>query len=377
MTSKERLLTAWSFKEADRVPIELQISPSAYEYPEASNIVAFIDSEADNFLHAPGGDFGFFGLKCTYHEEIIEDIPNQYKRIRRSYNTAVGEFDAITKHNYDEIIPTDFHWERRYIHTLEDMERLTAAPREKIPLRKDEFVRAVTTIGDRGVPLVGILHPLGYLVRHANMEEVYGWLLTDSKLMHQFLETTNTQIAAAVEAMSAAGIGPYFFVCAHEMLIPPWMGMRQFDEFVFPYDKMVNDAIRRHGGRLRIHCHGNCMDYLERFWEMGVDAIEPLEAPPLGNVDLVEAKKRIGDRMLLSGNIPSHDFVRMTRDEVRTSVKQTLSAAARGGGFTLRTVGGHAATNSVKSKAQMLKIFDNIEAYIEAGLEFGSYPIKL
>ena len=84
------------------------------------------------------------------------------------------------------------------------------------------------------------------------------------------------------------------------------------------------------------------MDFLERMSEMGIDAIEPLEAPPLGDVNLARAKEQVGDRMLLSGNIPSERFPMMTREEVRQSVKEAIRQGAPGGGFTLRTTSAQA-----------------------------------
>jgi len=377
MDSESRLLTAWSLREPDRVPIEIQLAPAAHEFPQAERILEFIENEADNFFHLRPADWGFCGLKTSYHEEVIEDVPGDFRRIKRVHITAAGEFYAITKHNYNTLSPNDFYWERRYIHTLEEMRRLAEAPRASIPLDKETFDAEIHDIGNRGLYLVGLLHSLGYLVRNANLQEVYGWFLTEPEIMHRFLERANGQVAETIEAMGRAGIGPYFTVTAHEMLIPPWMGPRMFQEFVFPYDKMVNDTIHRIGGRLRIHCHGNCMAYLERFSEMGVDAIEPLERPPFGDVDLREAKRLVGDRMLLSGNIPSQSFLFMSREQVRQSVKEAISAAAAGGGFTLRPAAGSAGTNSVQDAEQMIKYLDNIEAYIEAGLEFGTYPISV
>ena len=239
------------------------------------------------------------------------------------------------------------------------------------------FQKGVAKTGDRGVPLVGLLHPLGRLVREANLTEVYGWFLTMPDVMHRFLENTNRQVAETVARMGKLGIGPLFSVTAHEMLTPPWMGHKQFDEWVFPYDKSVNDAIHRIGGKLRIHCHGNCMTFLEQFSEMGVDAIEPLEHPPFGDVNLAEAKRLVGDRMMLSGNVASQNFLYMSREEVRQEVRSAIGAAARGGGFSLRPAAGSAGTNSVQDPDQMRKFLDNIDAFIQAGLEFGHYPITI
>lgn len=374
MDSRTRLLTAWSSREPDRVPIELQISPEARQWPEAQRIVDFIDSDADNFGGAPGADWGFFGLQTSYHEDVLEDVPGEFKRVKRVHETPAGEFYAITQHFHDEMI-ADYHWQRRFIATLEEMERLADAPRDVCPIFKDRHDAAVARIGDRAVPLVGVSHPLGSLVRSANLEEVYSWFGSEPALMHRFLQATNRQVADTVQLMADAGIGPHYSVCAHEMLIPPWLGHRMFDEFVFPYDKAVNDVIHQHGGRVRAHCHGNCMDFLVKMSAMGIDAIEPLEPVPFGDVDLAEAKRRVGDRMLLSGNVPSQSFLSMSREDVREWIRGALRDGAPGGGFTLRTTGGHAATNSVKNRDQMLKIFGNIEAYIDAALEFGQYPL--
>jgi hypothetical protein len=373
MNSRERLLTAWSGLEPDRVPIELRLSPSALEFSRGQEIQRFVSEEADNFFGIGAVDWGFLGLPTQYTEEVIEDAPGDFLRKRRVHRTQVGEFYAITRHRYGELNATDFHWERRFIHTLDDMQRLAAAPREALPVDAGAFQRAVDDIGSRGAPLVGLLHPLGRLVRQATIEHVYGWLAAEPDLIHQFLERANDQVAQTVQSMSAAGVGPFYSVTAHEMLIPPWMSPRMFDEFVFQYDKRVNDTIHGCGGRLRAHCHDKVSTFLVQMSAMGIDALEPLEPPPFGDTDLRQAKRLVGDRMLLSGNIPSQNFILMSNEDVRQCVRQAMEAAAPGGGYTLRTTGGTAGTNAVKTPEQMETLLERIQAYIDAGLEFGRY----
>ena len=167
-----------------------------------------------------------------------------------------------------------------------------------------------------------------------------------------------------------------FAITAHEMLIPPWMGHNLFDEFVMSYDKEVNAIIHSRGGRVRAHCHGNCMEFLEKFAAMGIDSTEPLEGPPAGDVDLAEAKRRVGDRMMLSGNIVSQNFIRATPDEVRDEVREAIRAAAPGGGFSLRATGGLAGTQVTMTDQELDRVIANCEAYLLAGLEFGQYPIR-
>jgi len=367
--------TAWSFREPDRIPIELRLSALAGEQPEARRLVEFAREEADNFLGVGGFDWGFFGLDSEYREEELEGVPGEFKRMKRIHSTCVGEFYAVTRHKYAELNAADYHWERRYVHTIEELERLGKARRGLRPFDRAAYDEGCVKNGDRGISATPLFHPLGRLVRWANMEEVYIWMKTEKKIFHKFLESLNRQVADSVLSLEGEGIRPVFMVTAHEMLIPPWMGMDAFEELVFPYDKAVNDAVHGIGGRVRAHCHGNSGGYLERFAEMGIDALEPLEPPPYGDNDLADAKGRVGDRMLLSGNIVSQDFLRSSNEQVRESVRNAIRAAGPGGGYTLRCTGGNCGTGGTKDLEQLRGFLEKIEVYLDAALEFGEYPI--
>ena len=372
MDSLTRLETAWSFREPDRVPIELTISSLAREQPEARRLAEFVDREADNFLYAPGFDWGFLGLDGQWSDEVIEEVPGAFKRIRHTVATPVGVFEAVTRHSHGELDPGDFAWERRYIRSLEDLERLAAAPRAPRAFNRAAWEEGVRQNGSRGISGTGVFHPLGSLVRMSTMEEVYGWFVAEPGLMHRFLDATNRQAEASVLSLQGTGLRPVFYTWALEMLTPPWFGRRQFDEFVFPYDKRVNDAIHRVGARHRAHCHGNSGGFLERFADMGIDALEPLEPPPYGDNHLADAKRRVGRRMMLSGNILSQDYLRMSDAEIRDRVRAAIREGAPGGGFSLRCAGGDGSTGSAKDMDQLRSFIHGVGVYLDAALEFGS-----
>ncbi len=372
MTHRERLETAWSFREPDRVPIELNLDRIAREHPAAARLVRLTEEHVDTFFGCGGYDWGFLGWPAVHSERVLEDC-GEYERIERTISTPAGDFVGVIRRPRFPTGIEDYHWERRYIREPADLERLLSVPLEPRAPLVDNFRRVVEDVGERGLVLVSILHPLGTLVRHAEMEEVYSWFRAEPELMHRFLDVTNTYVAGAVEAMLDAGIGPYFSVCAHEMLIPPWMGRALFEEFVFPYDSRIYLQIRARGGRVRAHCHGNCMQFLERFWEMGIDAIEPLEPPPYADCDLAEAKRLVGDRMMLCGNVPSQDWIFRDPEEVEEQVRVAIEAAAPGGGFALRTTGGGAGTGSVRTPEQLQHTIRCCEVYLEAALKYGRY----
>jgi hypothetical protein len=365
-------------EEPDRVPIELQLHPSVREDPRAERLVRLVDEHADNFLGAPSADWGFLGLATRYEEEVKEESRGRCLRMRRTHHTPVGQFTAVTYHPESNPDPNDYHWEKRYIADLDDFRRVAEAPREACAWDGTAYLQRVQDIGGGGLPICALMHPLGNLVRSAQMEEVYSWFRSEPQMVHRYLEAANEQVIATVNAMQdEVGRGIDFISWAHEMLVPPWMGHELFDEFVMPYDRAVYAAVHAGGGRFRAHCHGNPMEFLEKFADMGVDSIEPLEHPPAGNCILSEAKRKVGDRMLLSGNVLSQHFPRVTPGDVRAEVRRAIRDAAAGGGFTLRTSGGHGETGPKdKTAEEQARVIANCTAYMEAALEFGRYPIR-
>jgi hypothetical protein len=366
MTHRERLAAAWDHREPDRIPVSLGVQQEVVNFRDGDKLLR-LAGELDNFSDKWGViTQGFMGVKSEYAEEVIEDRPGEFRKIRRIQKTPAGDFTAITWHPADS---TDYHWEKRYIATLDDLRRLAEAPREPLAWFKDKWVEHLAACGERAYPLCACPHPLGALVRNSTMEEMYGWFVSESELVHRFLAVANGQVETVIRGMSADGIQADYMTYALEMLIPPWMGRRLFDEFVAPYDGAVNAAIHAGGGRMRAHCHGNCGSLLEAIADMGVDAAEPLEKPPRGDVDLAWAKRTVGHRMLLTGNIASESFNTMHPDEVRKEVRLAIATAGKGGGFTLGTSGASTTLELAQTKEEGDRMVANYIAYIEAGLE--------
>lgn len=370
MTHRERIETAWDHREPDRAPVEFPVTAQMRDDPRCERLVRLAEEHADNFVGVSGYDWGFLGHRAERSERVLEDTGG-YERIEWTMHTPAGEFTAVIRRPRFETGIEDYHWEKRYIEEPADLKRVLSVRLQPRPPLSDDFKRAMAAIGDDAVQLISLLHPLGTLVRSANMENAYSWLLTAPELMHRYLRVTNDYVIGAVHAMFDEGIGLNFTSAAHEMFIPPWMGRELFDEFVFPYDREVYAAIHERGGRFRAHCHGNCMGFLERFAEMGVDSVEPLEPPPYADCDLAEAKRLVGDRMLLSGNIPSQAFVFMEPTEVRGLVREAIEVAAPGGGFTLRLTGGGGGRGAERTAEQAERNIRCAEAYLESALEYG------
>ena len=112
---------------------------------------------------------------------------------------------------------------------------------------------------------------------------------------------------------------------------------RLFDAFVAPYDAPIIDALHQTGQRVVYHTCGGMMPFLERIAAMKPDAMETFTPRGMGgDVDLAEAKRRIGDRVCMIGGLDQfHFFTGCTPEQTRAEVRRCFEAAGAGGGFIL------------------------------------------
>jgi uroporphyrinogen decarboxylase len=110
-----------------------------------------------------------------------------------------------------------------------------------------------------------------------------------------------------------------------------------FEKFVAPYDAELIDAAHAAGQRIVYHTCGGMMPILETIADMKPDAMETFTPPSLGgDVDLAEAKQRIGDRVCMIGGFDQfHYFKGTTEKETRAAVRRCFEDAGERGGFIL------------------------------------------
>ena len=368
MTSRERWECVFDGRIPDRVPIELYLNPQAAKDPRTARLRELIQEHVDPFTGwSPG--WKWLGIDASYEEEEIERVPGRYFRMRRVYHTAVGDFEARTYHPIHEL-QDDYHWEEHYVSTPDDLRRLLDAPRPFVEPNVETFLERREQIGDSALLTCSAPHPFGQLCRVTLRDDWYAWLILERDLVHDLLTVMVDQVVAELERLVANGVGPYFTQSGMEMAIDPWMSRDMFEEYIVRHDSRIYDVIRGAGGKTRIHCHGNALEYLERLYEIGVDAIEPCEPPPQANVVMAEAKRRVGDRMILCGNIVSQLFHVTDPDETEQRVREVLRDGMPGGRFALRTTGGHAGTGNLNL---LDKIVAHCERMVETAIEYGKY----
>jgi len=111
-----------------------------------------------------------------------------------------------------------------------------------------------------------------------------------------------------------------------------------YKRFVLPSVTKIAQAIRTAGAFSYVHTCGHISDRLELIAQSETDGIECLDPPPIGNVELKDAKTRVGKKIFLKGNIDSVNvLLRGTVEQIESAVRDCLSVAMAGGGYILST----------------------------------------
>jgi uroporphyrinogen-III decarboxylase len=108
------------------------------------------------------------------------------------------------------------------------------------------------------------------------------------------------------------------------------LGPSAFDELVARFDVPLVETIHRYGGIAYYHNHGSVTRFLPRLAALGIDALDPLEAPPWGDVDLREARRLAGERLCFVGNLDDMEVLEsLPQQESLAIARERLEAGGR------------------------------------------------
>ncbi len=99
-------------------------------------------------------------------------------------------------------------------------------------------------------------------------------------------------------------------------------------EFIFPHFKTVCDELHRYCPDVKIYCHicGNVVPVLDLLVETGVDCIGPLD--PLGGFTVADARRIVGDDVVLMGGIDTQSFVHATPERIKDEARRCIDQGA-------------------------------------------------
>jgi len=113
---------------------------------------------------------------------------------------------------------------------------------------------------------------------------------------------------------------------------------RQYRTFVLPFERAVVDGVKQAYPALPVYTHtcGAIGDRLDLMEETGTDGIDTLDPPPLGTVELADAKARLGQRLFIKGNLdPVATLLAGSAGTCFAAAIERIAAAKAGGGYIL------------------------------------------
>ncbi len=356
MTSKERLLIALSGGQPDHVPVSPDISVMV---PDRLDGRPFYEIHLDGREHngwtsATHGEVyveavKYFGMDGFYMygglkeirpadtPEFVDQIIDRPdgKLVRRICRTSKGDLTEEELYFADE--PP---W--RKVKPIKDLR----ADFEHMQLwmglgdwKWTDDYEDRDVIGDLGVYLgmIPVFQDWWFHYRDGGFEQCFMDFLTETAFMEQVHEFWMAWALANVEAMLKAKSDVVMLGGSSASLSVSSPDI--FRRYELPFIQRASKICRDADIPCHLHICGKSWQLVEIVAaETDVTSMEPLEEPPTGNVDLAEAKRRVGDKLCIKGNINTTEFMLdATPEQVREKCKWAIDAAGTGGGFILST----------------------------------------
>ncbi len=270
-----------------------------------------------------------------FFQEVTTD--DGESRVTRTVLTVAGRtMTQVTKR--DRQINTVWTLEH-LLKDSDDLEAYLTIPDEVFEERVDTspLEAEETALGDRGIVMVDTEDPLCAAAALFNMEDYAVLAFTEPELFHQLLEKMARRIHPRTAEVSRRFPGHLWRIYGPEYASEPYLPPRLFDEYVVRYVEPMIREIHAHGGYARVHCHGRIKNILDLIAGMGADALDPIEPPPQGDMELGEVRQRHGQQLVLFGNLEIADIEMLPTARFAEKVKRALDegTAGEGRGFVL------------------------------------------
>jgi len=222
-------------------------------------------------------------------------------------------------------------------------------------------------LGESGIIMVDTEDPICAAASLFSMEDFTVVAMTEQKLFHRMLEKLSRYIQARTETVAREFPGRLWRIYGPEYATEPYLPPGLFREYVVRYTGPMVEAIQNHGGFARIHCHGRIRAILDYIVGMGATAIDPVEPPPQGDVELEYVRREYGKELVLFGNIEIADIESREPEDFEKIVEKALidGTSGEGKGFVLMP------TSAPYGRNITSRVMKNYETMVRLATRFG------
>lgn len=338
MTSRQRLLTALNREIPDRLPVTIH---HVMPYFLKTYMKGMSDQEFFDYFQLDPIKW-VEAYKPVSHTDCWRIEPQalpdqQYKTIRYNIITPVKTLTMILQSNEQtDWVTEPLIKEKSDIEIISEYASIPICDVDEVNRQADEF-------GERGmvrgtIPGFDIYGQPGCWQDAAVLYGVENLILAtfdDPEWIHTFLNVLRDRKRKYIQSMKGANFDLIELGggSASSTVISPQI----FNDFVAPYDAELIELAHQVGQRVVYHTCGGMMPILEIIADMKPDAMETFTPPAMGgDVDLKEAKRRIGNRVCMIGGFDQFHYLKDCHpDETRSAVRKCFEEAGEGGGYIL------------------------------------------
>lgn len=365
LTSRERILRIFRNEPVDRPALKLWgATPDEWllhpDYRPVHKLAMKTTDLFDN-AYSPFDILRGCNPACGMTETVVDTAKPTLKDRHEVLHTPKGDLHAV--HRYSLAGEPGYTLEH-FVKDAEDLERILSIPWEPHPFSLSTWTQKNARIGDRGIVMLSLDHAAYALHRLTGSETLAFLSVEERSLVEEAISVFSSRIRCHAREAIQAGFRGVFAWVGPELIIPPLLSPRDFDDFVLRYDKPLCDEIHEAGGYVWVHCHGKVSSFLERFIRMGVDVLNPLEPPKNGDILLSEEVARHGSRIGWEGNIEIQDILLDEPGELMEKIKTCVAQGSASGRFILCPSAGY-----MEYPNPTEKYIRNLKLYLAHGLD--------
>ena len=380
MNARERLITTFQGKKADRVPVSpfiflnniyemFQYKPdidhflSPQDFDVAEKFVAYHDYFGFDVLFSPGLLWDSYIPETSENWEVtITKEGDADSQLRTTLvKTPEGNLTQVMRFNRSSTYMVVLAVEKYIIENKQDFEIFAkyAPPAQFIDYELISKARKV--VNDKGLINVATHGAFNTLNQFRKLEDMMMDPVVDEgfyrAMMDFFLDWNINHLKEVIAAgsdsieiggnLATSGVGPRFF-----------------QEYVMEYENRLCRQIHEAGAFVVYHNCGDAQKIMHLYNDLDIDVWGYVTTPPFGDVNLDDALRIIRPNMALRGNIDQVEFLRQASpQEIKEKVKWLLDKVKPRGNWIL-------CTSDFFFDGTP---YENIQAFAEAGLEYGKY----
>jgi len=367
ITNRERLMKIFRGEIPDRPAVKLwALEPGQELLHPSYKPVYEAGMELTDLVASASSPFNLYWGRReeevrTVRREPREGADGEWVNVIREIRTPEGRLRSV----FQESTVGNPGYQKEYLlKEPKDIEKLFSLPYEPYPFSPDAFKEKQEEVGDRGITIFHLDHAAYGLQRLIGSEKFAIWSRRHRDLLLDAIERFAKRIREQINQVFEAGLTPVFGWVGPELCIPPLMSPEDFEDFVVQFDKPLVDLIHERGGYVWVHCHGNMDRVIEGFVDMGVDLLNPVEPPPMGDITLEEAFSRVGDQMGLEGNIETHELMTAPEDRMKRLIRDALDTGS-GRRFVLCPSSGY-----MEDPQPGERLINNLLLYVREGVRY-------